>query len=277
MTDRTHPADLAHPTYPIRPHHRQAIDRLVAHYRDDPVFPALIVGGSIVKGWARDDSDVDFMLVASDEEFARRQADRATVYYSPDFTDYDGGYVDGKIVDRAFLEEVAARGSEPARAAFEGVLVGYSRLPDLEDLLARIVVYPEADRQRKMQSFHAQLQAWQWYVGEAERRANRYLLFHTVSQLVLFGGRLILAHNRVLYPYHKWFMNQLARVPDQPSDLFERIDALLANPGKAEADRFCECILGFKQWEPAPEGWPARFLVDSEWTWRTGCAPVADW
>ena len=40
-------------------HHQRAIDRLADAYRDDPNFRALIIGGSIAKGCARPDSDVD--------------------------------------------------------------------------------------------------------------------------------------------------------------------------------------------------------------------------
>ncbi|NNF40149.1 MAG: nucleotidyltransferase domain-containing protein, partial [Woeseiaceae bacterium] len=53
----------------IRDHHQRAIDRLADAYRDDPRFRALIIGGSVAKGYAREDSDVDFLIVASDEVF----------------------------------------------------------------------------------------------------------------------------------------------------------------------------------------------------------------
>ena len=45
-------------------------------YRDDPEFRALIIGGSVAKGCARVDSDVDFLIVATDEVFERRLAAR---------------------------------------------------------------------------------------------------------------------------------------------------------------------------------------------------------
>jgi hypothetical protein len=40
--------------------------------------------------------------------------------------------VDGKSVDLAFLREVAEKGSEPARAAFDGTRCAYSRLPEID-------------------------------------------------------------------------------------------------------------------------------------------------
>ncbi len=261
----------------IYPHHQRAIERLIDRFKDDASFLALLIGGSLVKGYGNESSDVDFMLIATDEEYARRLPDRALTFYATDLCDYPGGYVDGKIVNVAFLEEVADRGSEPARSAFENVIVAYSQVPQLADLLQRITAYPEAGHAEKIRSFYAQLLAMQWYVGEAEKRDNRYLMMHVVSELVLFGGRLILAHNRLLYPYHKWFLRRLQDAPQKPDDLMQLIDQLLDEPTKANADRFCEAILNFTAWPAPPEGWPARFMEDTEWAWRYSKAAVADW
>ena len=52
---------------------------------------------------------------------------------------------------------------------------------------------------------------------------------------------------------------------------------LLAEPGKTNADRLFDCVSGYAEWPTPPEGWPARFMQDVEWTWRDGTTPVADW
>jgi hypothetical protein len=96
------------------------------------------------------------------------------------------------------------------------------------------------------------------------------------ADLVLFAGRLILAHNRILYPFHKWLLTELARAPEKPADMLSLADQLLAAPSKLLADQFSQCVLNFADWEKPPEGWPARFMEDTEWAWRKGCAPIAD-
>jgi hypothetical protein len=260
------------------PHHQQTIDRLTAHFQADPAFLALIIGGSVVKGLARPDSDIDFMLVATPDEYARRVQQNAFQYFSLDFTSYEGGYVDGKVIDLAFLRDAADHGSEPARSAFAHAIVAFTRDPEVTDLVARIPIYPEHDHATKIKAFYAQVQAFQWFVGEAEKRGDAYLMTHAVSQLVLFGGRMILAHNRILYPYHKWFMTILRRAPDKPENLMALIDDLLAQPSKVRAEAFCECVLHFTEWDIPTEGWPVRFMHDSEWTWRNSSRPpLADW
>ena len=48
-----------------------------------------------------------------------------------------------------------------------------------------------------------------WLFHEASRHGNLYTLTRAASQLALFSGRLILAHNRMLFPYHKWLPRTL--------------------------------------------------------------------
>ena len=46
------------------------------------------------------------------------------------------------------------------------------------------------------------------------------------SRLALFACRLVLAHNRVLYPYHKWLLRTVAEVPERPDDFVDLVRAL---------------------------------------------------
>ena len=110
-------------------HHRRLIDRTVAELRSDPKYQAIIVGGSIAKGLERPDSDLDLILIATDEEYDRRVAADDFWYYNPDLADYPGGYVEGTVANYRYLLEVADHGSEPARAAFRGAFVPYSQIP----------------------------------------------------------------------------------------------------------------------------------------------------
>jgi predicted nucleotidyltransferase len=261
----------------MREHHERLIQRLTTHFQDDPHFLAMIVGGSVAKGWASDDSDVDIMLVATDEEFARRVSTGALGYFNKEMADYAGGYVDGKIIDMAFLREVADHGSEPARAAFLNAIIAYSRIPDLDALLASIPVYPEQERAARIRAFAGHMTLLHWYVGEAEKRHDPYLLSWTATHLVLYGGRLILAHNRLLYPFHKWFMHQLRLAPDKPANLVELAEAVLQRPGKETALQFYECVNSFQDWGVTLDLAGVDFMRETEWNWRAGRPPLGDW
>ncbi len=261
----------------VRDHHQRAIDRLADAYRDDSRFLAVIIGGSIAKGYARDDSDVDFMIIATDEEYEQRLAARDLFINRRDLCEYTGGFVDGKIINLAFLEDVAERGNEPSRAAFLGAFAAYSHLPALDALLERIPVYQEAGHETRIKAFYSMAFMQHWLLHEAERHGNRYTLTRAASQLALFAGRLILAHNRTLFPYHKWLPRTLESVRDKPRDLMQHFDALLAEPGGAKATALFESVRDFRDWGVGDLDAYTWFMTDVEWSWMSESAPIEDW
>jgi predicted nucleotidyltransferase len=121
-------------------HHKKTIENLIDHFKDDERFPAMIIAGSVAKGCQQDNSDVDFMLIATDKEFEQRQKD-VQLHVTVDHLCESPTYTDGKVINLQFLSDVADHGSEPARAAFVDAFIGYSRIPELEDILKQIPVY----------------------------------------------------------------------------------------------------------------------------------------
>jgi hypothetical protein len=184
----------------LQAHHLKVVKRLKALLQDDPRYLALLVGGSLVKGWGSVNSDVDILLVATEQEYARRIVNDDLWSYHTEICEYPGGYVDGKIIDEAFLHDVAQRGSEPARAAFINVHIAFSHLPHLNELLKQIPVYQEQERDQKMRSFYCQVQAHRWFMSEAARWQAVYVLAHASCEMVFFSARLLLAYNRRLSP-----------------------------------------------------------------------------
>jgi predicted nucleotidyltransferase len=166
----------------LQAHHGRAVVRLINEYQDDPRFNALIIGGSVAKGCARPDSDVDFLIVATDEEFDRRRTESDLFINRKDLCDYDGGYVDGKIINHSYLDELADKGNEPSRAAFEGAFIAYSRLPRLDALLKKIPVYPEHDRDRRIKAFYSMAFIQHWLIHESLRHGNRYTIMRAAGK-----------------------------------------------------------------------------------------------
>jgi predicted nucleotidyltransferase len=258
-------------------HHRRAIDQLARLFREDPRYLALIVGGSIVKGWADETSDVDVMLVARDDEFVR-VTDAGTYHYvNSDVTDYPGGYVDGKIIDKAFLRDVAERGSDAARSAFWHASVAYSHDSEIDELVEKIPRYPEADQARRIETFFSHVVIMNWYVGEAVKRDDPYLLMHATSDLVLYAARLILAFNHRLFPYHKWMMQAVQEAPDKPPQFETMAEDLLRDPSRERAQALTDLVLGFRDWGVDSSRSATRFIEDTEWGWRYGRTTPDEW
>jgi hypothetical protein len=105
---------------------------------------------------------------------------------------------------------------------------------------------------------------------------NRYLLGTSVSKFVLFSGRLVLAHNELLYPYHKWFLKVLEQAKDKPADLLESIHRLNENLITENIENLYEKVKSFQPWIDGDMNWPTQFMLDSELNWRDSTTPVDD-
>ena len=190
---------------------------------------------------------------------------------------FRSGFVDGKIINLAFLEDLAKKGNEPSRAAFEGAFAAYSHVPDLDALIKRIPVYPEAGPDERIRAFYSMAFIQHWLIQEAVRHGNRYTLTRAASQLALFSGRLILAHNRKLFPYHKWFPRVLESVPEKPGELMRCFNDLLNEPNGDHATALFEQVRDFQDWGVSDLDAYTWFMTDVEWSWLSGKTPVEDW
>src|SRR5512139_649389 len=223
------------------PHHAQSIQNVKEYFQRDPEVLALLLGGSIAHGFELPVSDVDIMILVSDADHRKRLAENRVHFFSLDLCTYEGGYVDGKYINPTFVEQVKQKGSEAARFAFAGSRVLFSRIEGLEDEIRQIAAYPEGKEER-IKRFYAQFEAWHWYCQESLRLKNEYLLETSISKFILFSGRLILAHNELLYPYHKWFLRVLEDAKNQPEGLLDSIRQLNAEPTSENVEALYEKV-----------------------------------
>jgi len=260
----------------MHPHHSQSIQNVTEYFQNDPEVLAVLLSGSIAHGFESPTSDVDVMIFVSEEEYQKRFQTGQLHFFNTDLCTYEGGYVDGKYLSVNFIKQVLEKGSEPARFAFEGSQVLFSRVEGFEKDICKIAEYPASEKTERIKRFYAQFEAWHWYCGEALSKKNRYLLGTAVSKLILFGGRLILTHNEMLYPYHKWFLKVLEGAKDKPVDLITCIQTLTESPNVETIEAFYEKIKTFQPWSEDPYHWPIQFLLDSELNWMDGKTPVDD-
>jgi len=263
------------------PHHSQAIQNVTAHFEQDQRVDGLLLCGSIAHGFENEDSDVDILIILSEDEYQKQLQTGYYTYNNKDMADYPGGYIDGKYTALSFIRQVAEKGSDSARFAFEGAQILFSRIPDLESEIQRVLAYPVAQKADRMKRFRAQLAAWNWYTTEARKKGNAYLLSVAVSKLILFGGRLILVHNEMLYPFHKWFLAVLKKAPAQPEGMMDAIEKLNADPSAENVERFFLMIKNFRNWDEnmRPDGWErwgSQYMMDVELTWVGGNPAVDD-
>jgi predicted nucleotidyltransferase len=258
------------------PHHTESIQRVTDYFQRDPEVLALLLGGSIAHGFETAASDIDLLIFVSEEDYKKRFASNQIHFFNTELTAYEGGYVDGKYSTQTFVRQVIEKGSEPARFAFAGSRVLFSKIDGFAEEVLKAAEYPKEKQAESIRRFYAQFEAWHWYCGEALRLKNRYLLGASISKFILFSGRLILAHNELLYPYHKWFLKVLEGAKDKPAGLLESIQALNEKPIVENIESLYEQVRSFRPWIEGDFSWPTQFMLDSELNWLDGNTPIDD-
>lgn len=257
-------------------HHQEALERIKHSFETEQDVIALILTGSVARGEARSDSDIDLVAVVTDEDYKHRMTLHDLTADLSQFANYENGQASCVYVPIKFLQDAVEKADERERFHFVKAKVIFTSLPEIDELISKIAVYPEHERGEKMMSFRSQLPVHLAYFKLAVYSKNSYLLAETASKLVLFGGRLILAHNYMLYPGRKWFMLEFAAAPDKPESLIELVDSLLAEPTIEKGQQFHDTIIGFRDWPEPPGGYWMRYREDIEWTWRNGASPIAE-
>ncbi|KAK0719329.1 hypothetical protein B0H67DRAFT_642692 [Lasiosphaeris hirsuta] len=260
----------------MHPHHAASIQKIKAHFEQVPNVLALLLTGSIAHGFETEASDVDVLVVLTEEAYQHHVDTGIMTFVTPDLCTYPGGYVDAKYTSLGFIRLVAEKGSEPARWAFDGAQILFSEIPGLEGELQRLVRFDAGGKEERIVRFRSQLEIWKWYSEEGVRKGNRYLLNMATSKLILFGGRLILADNDVLFPYHKWFLRVLGELREKPERLMECVERLSREPGMEVIQEFYDMVVGWKEWKRPRGRFGAQFMVDSELNWLILQTPVDD-
>ena len=258
-------------------HHTRAIntakEKLLSEQAD---ILAIVLGGSIAKGNAREDSDVDLIVVVPDHQFAGFLESNQITFLRHDCCDYEGGYVEGNFVGRSFIKDAAERGSEPTRYSFVGAYLIHCVDPRIEEWLNLIPIYPENQRQGNIDSFYAQFRLnSRFFWREGKRHQDGFLMHRAAVEIVLFGCRLILAYNRLLFPGQKQMIEQLELAEQKPDDLISKVRRFMTDMTEDAKEDFCQAIEEFADWSDADT--LSRFIQDVEMSWFNRIHAVSEW
>ncbi len=259
-------------------HHRAAADSLVRYMEEQPGVVAVILGGSVAKGMARPDSDIDGEIVVTPQRYAQLEQEQRLSECVFGYCGYEGGYFDLKYMTKSFIEAVAQRGSEPARNAFVSARCLWTSDPDIPGLIEAAQRYPVEEKADKMLSFYSALalnEGYFWRMSQQEP----YLRTRAVADIVLFGLRLVLASREVLFPCQKSLMATAGRLP-QAQEAVRLAQALLNHPDDAEKDAFVAAVMEASGYIPPQDDGAqvlTRYIADNEQWWYKTRPLIAEW
>lgn len=250
---------------------KQAIDYITDKFRNQSEVLALLVVGSIAHQFNTENSDVDLVIVISEETYKKKKDNNDIHYWESASDIYNGGYFDGKFVTIDYLESVAKYGNEPSRFSLHDAIIQFDKTNTIRDILDKTGTYPVDAIHKNTMSFLAQFEGWKWYCDEALAKNNKYLLDMAITKFILFAGRLILLDNRLFFPYHKWLLRVVENAPNKPNDLMNTINNLLNNKTSENVEKLYRLIKDYKDWANGIRfDWCSYFANDVELKWMSG-------
>lgn len=209
------------------PHHIESAQKLREYFEGQEGVIAVVLDGSTVKGNARPDSDIDAIIVVTEEKYAELAAQNRLAEVIPGHCTYEGGYFDIKYKTKAILRRAAEHASEPTRNAYVKAQVLYTTDAEIPALVAAIERYPEHTVADKIRCFCANLQLNRGYFLNIVPEDNSYMRAHLAQEIVYSVYRLILIENRALFPCNRRLEETVRACKKRPDDILELGKAFL--------------------------------------------------
>ena len=247
-------------------------------FREKEGVIALVFGGSVAKGMERPDSDLDGMVIVSDERYEALRRENRTSESIFGYCTYEGGYFDVKYMTKDFLRAAAEKGSEPTRNSFIKSRVLFSDDPEIAPLVAAIPVFQEKEMEEKMLSFYSDLQLNYHYFWKC-CAPRGYMRARTASEIVYSIYRLILQENKVLFPCNRRLEETVAGLADKPEGIVELCSRFCETMEDELADKIVESYHAWTgyDYKKDPSIYQSRYCMDFEKWWLYPRPLIAEW
>lgn len=239
------------------------------YFQGDSTVIALILGGSVAKGEARPDSDLDAMVIITDQAYENRKATGRLAECIMDKCTYEGGYFDIKYFNKAYLTAAAERGSDPTRNSFVGAKVIFSSDSTIAEIIVKVPIYPRDKKAERIQLFHSILSlASGYFYNCAERNHDHYMLDKCRFEIVYAGLRMLYAYNEVFFPSHVRMIEYADRLPNKPDGIVQLAKAVSEKRDVESKNAFVDAVLNFTDWGIDPTQVGSTYVEKMEQTWQ---------
>ena len=230
-------------------HHIESAQKLREYFEGQDGVIAVVLDGSTVKGNARPDSDIDAIIVVTEEKYAELAAQNRLAEVIPGHCTYEGGYFDIKYKTKAILRRAAEHASEPTRNAYVKAQVLCTTDAEIPALVAAIERYPEHTVADKIRCFCANLQLNRGYFLNIVPEDNSYMRAHLAQEIVYSVYRLILIENRALFPCNRRLEETVRACKKRPENILELGRKFLADITLERCEAF---VAAFRQQTALP-------------------------
>lgn len=258
-------------------HHEQSIDNMKDYYRKRGAI-ALILAGSVARGTERADSDLDGMVILSEEEYAEKEKNNTTTEIIDGLCTYEGGYFDIKYMTKEYLKDLAEKGSEPARTGFMKARILFCDDAEIEAILPLIPVFQKTEQKEKLLSFYSDF--WlNYHYFLKSCPIDGYMKMNTIVEIIYSIYRMVLQENEILFDCNRRLEQQVESVSEKTVELVRLGRKLETSQSIQDADQFVDKFIEITTYVP-PEDLAVvltRYSKDFQEWWRQPGPNIKEW
>jgi len=250
----------------MREHHRRALQAWVAEVSGLPHVRGGVLVGSLARGTARADSDVDVYLVVSNDAFAEALAAGEVAHVRRCEDIYPNGYVDVKLVCDDLLDRAAAEADDPFRASLRGAQVLWDADGSLPGRIEQILDPDAVSWPDRVTGFLAQ--AWLhggYFLPGALDRDDPFAAQWANGHLCFAAARALLASRQVLCAGPKYVTSTLMTLA-LPAGVLEAWRTACGHTSVANARHLLD-VLSAELGALTVDERLSRFIIDNELAW----------
>lgn len=258
-------------------HHEQSIDNMKDYYRKRGAI-ALILAGSVARGTERADSDLDGMVILSEEEYAEKEKNNTTTEIIDGLCTYEGGYFDIKYMTKEYLKDLAEKGSEPARTGFMKARILFCDDAEIEAILPLIPVFQKTEQKEKLLSFYSDF--WlNYHYFLKSCPIDGYMKMHTIAEIIYSIYRMILQENELLFDCNRRLEQQVESISEKTAELVCLGRNLENSQSIPDADKFVDKYIEITTYVPPKDIAVilTRYAKDFQEWWRNPRPNIKEW
>lgn len=258
-------------------HHEESIEIMKKHLMEKEETIALVFGGSVAKGTERPDSDLDAMVIITDDAYAKRVEEGKTTECIFGMSTYEGGYFDVKYMSKAYIQAAAQKGSEPTRNSFIGSKLLFSKDPEIEGIVKAIPVFQESEMEDKLLSFYANF-ALNYHYFWNDCKPEAYMKIRTGSEIILSVYRILLQENKKLFQCNRRLEEDVEKLGGSCAETV-RLGKIFSEQLTDQAlNAFVEQFEKTSSYVPPEQALVgSRYLADFEQWWLYPRPLIAEW
>ncbi len=252
---------------------KETIERLKSLAAEDETILGLILCGSLANGTETDKSDVDVIVVVTDDRFRHEQTNK-NFFWGTDFDSNDFPVeVDGKIVPKRFIEEALRTGNESIRSTlFHSKMIYGDK--ELQESLRSFSGSINGKKLQNIRKFYALMKSARFSANVDT--GNLLFVQKCIFDTVYFACRLVLAHNDILFPCVKNLHKEIENCSKIPEDFEDQMNDVLSTQSIEKLARFYKTVDKYFDQYHYDNRIRKGYVLENELFWFFGIKPYAE-